>query len=84
LLERLLGAGMPEDVTIPASSWRNASLMTGTFYVLLGFANIWVAMTRSESDWVTFKVWIALPLALVFLFGVILYLMRGALTREPT
>jgi intracellular septation protein len=84
LLERLLGAAIPADVTIPASSWRNASLTTGSFYVLLGFANIWVAMTRSEADWVTFKVWIALPLALVFLFGVMLYLMRGAPTREPT
>jgi intracellular septation protein A len=58
--------------------------MTGVFYVLLGFVNLWVALTRSEADWVTFKVWISLPVALVFLFGVILYLLRGVLTKEPT
>ena len=84
LLERVLGGGVPEDVTVPAASWRNASLMTGAFYVLLGFLNIWVAMTRTEAEWVTFKVWIALPLALAFLFGVVLYLLRGVFAREPS
>jgi intracellular septation protein len=85
LLERVLGGGLPEDVKIPASSWRNASLMTGAFYVALGIVNIWVAMTHSEADWVTFKVWISLPVALVFLFGVIMYLLRGVLfAKEPS
>jgi intracellular septation protein len=84
LLERALGGGVPEDVTVPASSWRNASLMTGAFYVLLGFANIWVAMTRNEADWVKFKLWISMPLAIVFLFGVVLYLLRGAFAKEPS
>jgi intracellular septation protein len=84
LLERVLGGALPEDVSIAASSWRNASLMTGTFYVVLGIVNIWVAMTRSEQDWVTFKVWISLPLALVFLFGVIFYLLRGQFAKESS
>jgi intracellular septation protein len=84
LLERLMAAGIPPEHTVPASSWRNASLITGVFYLLLGFANIWVAMTRSESDWVTFKVWIAIPLGMVFIIGVVLYLLRGAFAREPT
>ena len=84
LLERMLAGGVPEDVTVPATSWRNASLMTGTFYVLLGFVNIWVAMTRSEADWVKFKLWISMPLAIVFLFGVVMYLLRGAFAKEPS
>jgi intracellular septation protein len=84
LLERLMGAGIPPEHKVPATSWRNASLLTGVFYLLLGFANIWVALTRSESDWVTFKVWIAIPLGMVFIIGVVLYLLRGAFTREPT
>jgi intracellular septation protein len=84
LLERLMAAGLPAEHTVPASSWRNASLITGVFYVLLGFANIWVALTRSEADWVTFKVWIAIPLAMVFIIGVVLYLLRGAFAEEPS
>ena len=31
LLERAIGAGLPEDVTVPAASWRNASLLIGRF-----------------------------------------------------
>jgi len=48
----------------------------------LGFANIWVAKTRSEADWVTFKVWIAVPLAMIFIVGIALYLVRGAFMKE--
>ena len=67
---------------MPATSWRNASLLIGVFYVLLGFVNIWVAKTRSEADWVIFKVWIAVPLAMVFIVGVVFYLLRGVFTKE--
>jgi len=83
LLERMLGSGLPEGVTVPATSWRNASLLTGVFYLLLGFVNIWVALTRSEADWVTFKVWIAVPVGMIFVIAVVLYLLRGVFTREP-
>jgi len=79
ILERLLGKGLPEGTTLPASDWRNCSLTMGVFYLLLGAVNIWVALNRSESDWVTYKVWIAGPLVLVFSFGIILWLFRGLL-----
>jgi intracellular septation protein len=82
LLERLLGRGLPDGVTVPASSWRSMSLLSAAFYLALGTANIWVALNRSESDWVTFKVWIAAPLALVFSLGVVLWLLRGMFGKE--
>jgi intracellular septation protein len=82
LLERIMGKGLPEGVVVPRASWRNMSLLTGAFYLALGAVNIWVALTRSESDWVTFKVWIAVPLAMLFIVGVVLYLLRGAFTKE--
>jgi intracellular septation protein len=83
LLERLLGKALPEGQTLPASSWRNASLLMGAFYLLLGFANIWIALNRSEETWVTFKVWVAGPVAVVFTLAVGLWLLRGVLfTRE--
>ena len=77
LLERIIGKGLPDGVTLPASEWRNASLIMGGFYLLLGTANIWIAQHRSEADWVAFKVWIAGPLAIVVTFGVLLWLMRS-------
>ena len=82
LLERVLGGSLPEGVTVPSTSWRNASLLLGAFNVLLGFVNIWIAKTRSEADWVTFKVWIAVPLAAVFIIGVVFYLLRDAFAKD--
>jgi intracellular septation protein len=84
LLERFIGSNLPEGSSIPASTWRNSSLVMGTFYVLLGVANIWVAMNRSEADWVTFKVWIAYPIAVVFTMGLMLWTLRSLLGKEQT
>ncbi|HET9864055.1 MAG TPA: septation protein IspZ [Steroidobacteraceae bacterium] len=82
LLERVLASGLPEGFTVPANNWRNSSMLMGGFYVLLGLVNIWVALNRSEADWVLFKVWIAPPVAIVFTLGIVLWLLRGAFTRE--
>ena len=77
LLERLLGPAVPEEVQIPQRSWRSLSLVSGLFYIALGCVNLWVAQHRTESEWVTFKVWIAMPLAVAFSIGVALWLLRG-------
>jgi intracellular septation protein len=82
LLERLLASGLPEGHGIPSASWRNSSILMGLFYVALGVVNIWVAMNRSEADWVLFKVWIAPPIAIVFTLAVVLWTLRGLFARE--
>jgi len=76
VLERLLGKTLPEGVALPARDWRVGSIFMGTFYLLLGVANAWIAHTRSTDDWVNFKVWIAGPLGIVVAFGVVLWLFR--------
>lgn len=83
LLERLLGKAFPEGQSLPASTWRNASLLCGGFYLLLGFLNLWIAMNLSEDAWVTFKVWIAVPAVVIFTLAMGLWLLRDVLfTRE--
>jgi intracellular septation protein len=82
LLERVMGSGLPEGFTVPASNWRSSSLLMGAFYVALGLVNIWVALNRSESDWVLFKVWIAPPIAIVFTIAVVLWALRGLFGKE--
>jgi intracellular septation protein len=85
LLERMLGKSLPEGTVIPHTTWRNASLLMGAFYLVLGTANIWIALNRPESQWVTFKVWIAAPLAIVFTVGLVLWVLRGVIfAREPS
>ena len=83
LLERAIGGGLPEDVSVSAASWRNGSLLIGAFNLLLGCVNIWVAKTYSEQEWAFFKAWIAVPAAMIFMVGVVLYLLRHLLfTKE--
>lgn len=77
LLERLLGKNLPEGVSVPASRWRNLSLIAAAFYLALGAANLWVAYTMSEATWVTFKTWIVVPVLFVFTLGLIFWLLRG-------
>jgi intracellular septation protein len=85
VLEMLLAKGLPEGFTIPSRSWKVNSVLMGLFYIALGLVNIWVAMTRSEADWVFFKVWIASPVAIVFSLALVLWLLRGLFAREdPT
>jgi intracellular septation protein len=76
LMERLMAKAMPEGVTLSASTWRSTSLLLGGFYILLGVVNIWVALNRSEADWVFFKVWIAGPVGIVFTLGLVVWMFR--------
>jgi intracellular septation protein len=84
LLEKLLAKGLPEGTVIPPASWRNASLLMGVFYLALGTVNIWIALNRTTTEWVTFKVWIAPPVAIVVTIGLVLWVLRGVIfAREP-
>ena len=80
ILERLMGKTLAENgIQLPASTWRHATLLWGGLNLVFGLANIWVAMNRSEADWVTFKVWILTPVALVLTLAVFAWLLRGVL-----
>lgn len=80
LLERIMGKTLAENgITMPQASWRHATLLMGGLNLAFGLANIWVAMSRPEAEWVTFKVWILTPIALVLTLGVFVWLMRGIL-----
>ncbi len=85
LLERFVGKTLAEGgVSLPASTWRNCSLTMGGLYIAFGLANMWVAMNRSEADWVTFKVWVLTPVATVLTIAVFLWLIRGILFEKDS
>jgi len=85
LLERFMGGSLAENgISLPASTWRHASLLMGGLYVVFGLANIWVAMNRPEADWVTFKVWILTPVAIVLTFALFIWLLRGILFEKDS
>ena len=83
LLERLLGKALPEgDMSLPASTWRNLSLLIGAVRTGLWAGELWVAVHRAEADWVTFKVWMLTPLAFVTTLGLLFWMLRGAVSKE--
>lgn len=85
LLERAMGKPLAESgVTLPASTWRQTTLAGGALYLLFGTANIWVALTRPEADWVTFKVWILTPIAVVLTFALLGWLLRSVLFAKKS
>jgi len=84
LLERLLGKGLPEGVTVPPQRWRSMSLVAAVFYIALGALNLWVAYNRSEETWVWFKTWVVVPVLFVFTAGLIFWTLRGQDAKEAS
>jgi intracellular septation protein len=77
VLEQLLSKGLPDDARVEPRTWRNATLATAAFFILMGGVNLWVAFTMSEEAWVTFKSWIFVPAMFVFTLIVSFWLLRG-------
>ena len=83
ILERLMGAALPEGATVPPERWRSLSLVYATFYVALGAANLYFAFATSEKTWVIFKAWVTVPLIFVFTIATMFWLLRGQTPGEP-
>ncbi len=83
LLERLLAGALPEGTAVPPNRWRTASLIYAVFYLVLGAVNLWVAYNLSETAWVVFKSWIAVPLIFVFTAALMFWLLNGQAAKEP-
>jgi intracellular septation protein len=77
-----MGGSIPENHKVPPSTWRNVSLASALFYAALGAANLWVAHTMSEQNWVFFKTWITVPLVFVFTGGLMFWLLRGYESKD--
>ena len=82
LLERLMTAVIPEDHKVPASTWKRLSLVAALFHLALGAANLWIAYHLPEPTWVFFKTWIAVPLVVMFMFGLVFWILRGYQPKE--
>lgn len=62
LLERLVS----ENLTLPKKVWNRLNIAWASFFILLGFVNIWVFENFSEATWVNFKLFGILGLTIVF------------------
>jgi len=72
LIERMLGA----QLELPQPVWRNLNSAWGSFFIALGFLNLYVVYNFSTDIWVNFKMFGLLGLTLAFMLLQGLYLAR--------
>jgi intracellular septation protein len=79
LKRKVLLKMMGGQIDAPDFVWRNLGWAWVVFFALMGVLNLVVAYNFAESTWVTFKVWGATSLMLVFTIAQGLYLNRHIL-----
>ena len=63
----LIRSLMAEQLELPDVIWSRLNLSWGTFFLIIGFVNLWVAANFSTSDWVNFKLFGIMGLMLIFM-----------------
>lgn len=76
IMQRLMGTMLEEKGHIPLQVWKNLNLAWGTFFILLGGINIFVAYQYSTNVWVNFKLYGTLGSLFLFAVGQSIYLAR--------
>lgn len=72
LIERMLGSG----VELPKELWRKLNYMWAAFFAFSGACNLYVAYNFAEKTWVNFRLFGMTGMSLVFVAGVVLWIMR--------
>lgn len=78
LVQRVMGHAL----TLPQAVWAKLNLAWIVFFLICGFANLYVAFTY-QAIWVDFKVFGSLGLTLLFLVGQGIYLARYMQDTKP-
>jgi intracellular septation protein len=63
LVERMMGASLE----LPAAIWKKLNWIWATFFISVGFINIYVMQNYNTDDWVTFKTFGVPGLMIVFI-----------------
>jgi len=71
-VERMMG----ESIELPANIWKKLNLMWATFFISVGFINIYVMQNYNTDDWVTFKTFGVPALMLVFIFVQMIFIYK--------
>ncbi len=71
-VERMMGA----QLELPSAIWKKLNLMWATFFISVGFINIYVMQNYNTDDWVTFKTFGVPGLMLIFIFLQMLFIYK--------
>ncbi len=71
-----------KNLSLPAVAWLRLNLAWTVFFVLLGFANLYVAYNFDTDTWVNFKMFGMMGLTLIFIVIQSVYIARNMQTPE--
>ncbi|HIF54174.1 MAG: septation protein A [Methylococcales bacterium] len=77
-VERMMGASLE----LPSLVWKRLNLMWATFFISVGFINIYVMRHYNTDDWVTFKTFGVPGLMVVFIFVQMIFIYKYIPTTE--
>lgn len=71
-VERMMGG----NIDLPSTIWRRLNVAWASFFITLGFINLFVVYTFDTETWVNFKLFGLLGLTVLFAIGQTIYLSR--------
>ncbi len=71
-IERMMGASLE----LPPAIWKRLNLFWASFFISVGFINIYVMKNFNTDDWVTFKTFGVPGLMLIFIFVQMLFIYK--------
>ena len=71
-IERMMGG----NLSLPAPIWKRLNFSWASFFILVGFINVYVMFNYNTDDWVTFKTIIAPGLMVVFMVVQMIFLYK--------
>lgn len=78
-VERIMGA----NLELPSLVWKKLNLMWATFFISIGFINIYVMQRYNTDDWVTFKTFGVPGLMIAFIFIQLIFIYKHIdITKE--
>ena len=79
LLQRM----MDQAVSLPEAIWKRLNFIWITFFIGIGFLNLYVAFNFPEETWVNFKLFGMLGITFVFVIAQGFYIARHVEEAEP-
>lgn len=78
----LIQTMMESNISLPQMVWKKLNMAWGIFFLLMGFANLYVVYNFDTNTWVNFKLFGLLGLTLAFVIIQAVYLSRHIRTEE--
>ena len=77
-VERMMGASLE----LPQMVWKRLNLMWASFFISVGFINIYVMQNYNTDDWVTFKTFGVPGLMVIFILVQMIFIYKYIPTQE--